>query len=618
MITIEALTYRLGDRLLFDRASLVLPQRARAGFVGRNGAGKTTLFRLIAGEIAAESGTISLPARARLGRVEQEAPGGPQALIDFVLAADRERALLLERAETAHDAHEIAEIHARLSDIDAHAAPARAAAILDGLGFDAEAQRRPLSEFSGGWRMRVALAAVLFSRPDLLLLDEPTNYLDLEGTLWLVDYLSRYPSSAIVISHDRDLLDASATHIIHLDRARLSLYRGNYSDFEKQRREAQALAAKAGKKDEERRKRLQAFVDRFRAKATKARQAQSRLKLLAKMETAEPIVDAEVLPIELPSPERPLSPPIVALDNASVGYGERVVLSRLTLSLSEDDRIGLLGANGNGKTTFAKLLAGRLEPSAGKAVRAAKLAVGFFAQHQLDELDLNATPYEVFARLLPGAAQAKARAAAARCGFPGARADTKIERLSGGEKARLLLGIASFDAPHLLILDEPTNHLDIDSRAALIEAINDYEGAVVLVSHDRRLLEACADRLWVVEKGGVRVFDGDLDDYARLALARTSAEASREPPGPEPPRPSAQEPRAADPGALRRRLAAAEEKVEKLSSLLARVDARLAHPETFAKNPKEAAQLAAQRSELAEALAAAEEQWLEAAVRQKV
>ncbi len=617
MITIEALTYRLGDRILFDKASLALPQRARAGFVGRNGAGKTTLFRLIAGEIAAESGTISLPLRAQLGRVEQEAPGGPEALIDFVLAADRERATLLEQAETAHDAHVIAEIHARLTDIDSHSAPARGAAILDGLGFDAEAQRRPLSEFSGGWRMRVALAAVLFSRPDLLLLDEPTNYLDLEGTLWLVDYLSRYPSSAIVISHDRDLLDAAATHIIHLDRARLSLYRGNYSSFEKQRREAQALAAKAGKKDEERRKRLQAFVDRFRAKATKARQAQSRLKLLSKMETAEPIVDAEVLPIELPSPERPLSPPIIALENASVGYGQRTILSRLSLSLSEDDRIGLLGANGNGKTTFARLLAGRLEPSAGNAVRAAKLTVGFFAQHQLDDLDVNATPYEVFARLMPNAPQATARAAAARCGFSGARADTKIERLSGGEKARLLLGIASFDAPHMLILDEPTNHLDIDSRAALVEAINEYEGAVVLVSHDRRLLEACADRLWVVEKGGVRVFDGDLDEYARQALARTGA-GGRDPAKTEPARPPEKEPRTADAGALRRRLAAAEEKVEKLTGLLARVDARLAHPETFAKKPKEAAQLAAQRSELAEALAAAEEQWLEAAVRQKV
>ncbi|ARN79851.1 ABC-F family ATP-binding cassette domain-containing protein [Methylocystis bryophila] len=616
MITIEALTYRLGERILFDKASVALPQRARAGFVGRNGAGKTTLFRIIAGEIAAESGVISLPPRARLGRVEQEAPGGPELLIDFVLAADRERARLLARAEEASDPDEIGEIHARLSDIEAHAAPARAAAILDGLGFDAEAQRRPLAEFSGGWRMRVALAAVLFSRPDLLLLDEPTNYLDLEGTLWLVDYLSRYPSSAIVISHDRDLLDAVATHIIHLDRAGLSLYRGNYSAFEKQRREAQALAAKAGKKDEARRKSLQAFVDRFRAKATKARQAQSRLKLLAKLEPAEPIVDAEVLPIELPSPERPLSPPIVALENASVGYGERVVLSRLTLSLSEDDRIGLLGANGNGKTTFAKLLAGRLEPSAGKAVRAAKLTVGFFAQHQLDDLDLDATPYEVFARLMPSASQAKARAAAARCGFSGARADTRIERLSGGEKARLLLGLASFEAPHLLILDEPTNHLDIDSRAALIEAINQYEGAVVLVSHDRHLLEACADRLWVVGNGGVRVFDGDLDDYARQALARTGADA-REPSSAAPRRAQGQEPRA-DLGALRRRLAAAEEKVQKLSALIARVDAKLAHPETFAKNPKEAAQLAAQRSELADALAAAEEQWLEAAERHEI
>ncbi len=611
MLTISDLTYRLGERLLFDAAGVALPPRARAGFVGRNGAGKTTLFRLVSGEIAPESGIISLPARTRLGRVEQEAPGGPTPLIDFVLAADVERAALLERAHTEADPHEIAEIQTRLADIDAHSAPARAAAILHGLGFDAAAQARPLSEFSGGWRMRVALAAVLFSRPDLLLLDEPTNYLDLEGALWLVDYLATYPASVIVISHDRDLLDDVATHILHLERGKLTLYKGNYSSFEKQRREAQMLAAKAGKKQEEQRKHLQAFVDRFRAKATKARQAQSRLKLLAKMEPAVAIVDEAVLPIQLPSPEKPLSPPIIAFENASVGYGERVVLSRLSLSLSNDDRIGLLGANGNGKSTFAKLLAGRLQPCAGNAVRAAKLDVGFFAQHQVDDLNLNDTPYSVFARLMPGAPEARIRARAAQTGFSGARADTRVEHLSGGEKARLLLGVAAFNGPHLLILDEPTNHLDIDSRAALIEAINDYEGAVVLVSHDRYLLEACADRLWLVDGGRVRPFDGDMDEYARFVLSKSRGDAERR--ETRPPAQTAQPPVAKsrrDTQGLRRKLGAAEEKLEKLTALLGKVDAALAAPDAFSRNPQEAGRLAAQREDLVQALAQAEEQWL--------
>jgi ATP-binding cassette subfamily F protein 3 len=614
MLTINDLTYRLGDRLLFDHAGAFLPGRSRVGFVGRNGAGKTTLFRLIAGEIAAESGNIALPARTRLGRVEQEAPGGPTRLIDFVLAADVERAELLARAETSHDAHDIAEIQTRLADIDAHSAPARAATILHGLGFDAAAQERPLSEYSGGWRMRVALAAVLFSQPDLLLLDEPTNYLDLEGTLWLVDYLAHYPASVLVISHDRDLLDDVATHILHLERGKLTLYKGDYSSFEKQRREAQLLAAKGAKKQEEQRKHLQDFVDRFRAKATKARQAQSRLKMLERMEPIAAIVDDSVLPIHLPSPQKPLSPPIIALERASVGYGARVVLSRLTLSLSNDDRIGLLGANGNGKSTFAKLLGGRLEPMAGNMVRAAKLDAGFFAQHQVDDLNEQDTPYLVFARLMPDAPEARVRSKAAQVGFSGARADTKVANLSGGEKARLLLGVTAFNAPHLLILDEPTNHLDIDSRAALIEAINDYEGAVVLVSHDRYLLEACADRLWLVTEGTVRAFDGDMDEYARLVLAKTkSEEPKREPQAPAGDAAQKDAPKRRDAGQMRRKLAAAEEKVEKLTQLLARVDDALLAPDAFSRNPQEAAKLAAQREELARTLAVAEEQWLELA-----
>jgi ATP-binding cassette subfamily F protein 3 len=614
MLSISDITYRLGERLLFDKAGVSLPDRARAGFVGRNGAGKTTLFRLICGEIAPESGGVSLPSRTRIGRVEQEAPGGATALVDFVLAADTERAALLERARSETDPHEIAEIQTRLVDIDAHAAPARAGAILFGLGFDAEAQQRPLSEFSGGWRMRVALAAVLFSQPDLLLLDEPTNYLDLEGTLWLVDYLAHYPASVVVISHDRDLLDAVSTHILHLERGKLFLYRGNYTAFEAQRREALEQQAKAGKKQEEQRRRLQAFVDRFRAKATKARQAQSRLKLLAKMQPVAALVEDEALPIHLPSPQKPLSPPIIALENASVGYGDRIVLSRLSLSVSNDDRIGLLGANGNGKSTFAKLLAGRLQACGGNVVRAPKLEAGFFAQHQIDDLNANDTPYSVFARLMPDAPEARVRARAAQTGFSGARADTKVERLSGGEKARLLLGVASFNGPHLLILDEPTNHLDIDSRAALIEAINEHEGAVVLVSHDRYLLEACADRLWLVDGGTVRAFDGDVDDYARYVLARAdagrAAARSREPSEriEEKPRGGGKAKR--DNGAARRRLASAEERVAKFSELLARVDAALADPQMFSRNPQEAGRLAQQRAELALALESAEEQWL--------
>ena len=607
MTIIADLTYRLGPRVLFDGASAQLPEGARVGFVGRNGAGKTTLFRLISGEIAAESGSITLPRRAKMGRVEQEAPGGPGKLIDFVLAADIERAELLHEAETAQDPHRIAEIHTRLADIDAHSAPARAARILSGLGFDEAAQNRALSEFSGGWRMRVALAAVLFTQPDLLLLDEPTNYLDLEGSLWLVEHLKTYPATAIVISHDRDLLDAVCDHILHLDRAKLTLWKGNYSGFEKQRRELMAVQAKVAKKQEDKRKHLQEFVDRFRAKATKARQAQSRLKMLEKMEPTAAIVDTDVLPIHLPSPEKQLSPPIIAMERGSVGYDERVVLSRLNLSLSNDDRIGLLGANGNGKSTFAKLLAGRLQPMGGDIVRATKLEVGFFAQHQVDDLDLSDTPYRAVARLMPGAPESRVRARAAQMGFSGERADTKVDQLSGGEKARLLMGLSTFHGPHLIILDEPTNHLDIDSRAALIEAINDYTGAVVLVSHDRYLLEACADRLWLVADGAVKEFDGDIDDYTKLVLqALRGGDGSKGVKVAEKKPSPVREKR----GNSQKKIQALEERISKFGELIARIDETLADGTAFAKDPQKAAALASQRGELSAALAAAEEEWL--------
>jgi len=613
MIHINDITYRIGPRLLFNQASAVLPEGARIGLVGRNGAGKTTLFRMIAGELSPDAGAIGAPRNKRLGQVQQEAPSGPGSLIDFVLAADLERADLLEEAERAQDPGRIAEIQTRLADIGAHAAPARAASVLAGLGFGHAAQMRALSAFSGGWRMRVALAAVLFSQPDLLLLDEPTNYLDLEGALWLVDYLARYRATVLVISHDRDLLDETCDHILCLEQSKLTLWRGNYSSFERQRRETQALQVKHRAKQEEQRRHLQAFVDRFRAQATKARQAQSRLKILAKMEPIAALVDQQVLPFDLPSPARPLAPPIVAMEKASVGYDGVPVLSNLSLSISNDDRIGLLGQNGNGKSTFAKLVAGRLEPSSGAVRRSSKLRAGFFAQHQIDDLDPSGTPFSHVAPLMVEASEAKIRARCARMGFANVKADTRISELSGGEKARLLLGLASFGAPHLLILDEPTNHLDIDSRAALIQAINEYEGAVILVSHDQRLLEACADRLWLVANRAVTPFEGDMDDYRRLILSGAreggeSSSATERVSRAEVRQDAARTRRNVAP--LRKRMEALEEQIERFEALVRRVDEALADPQAFAKEPARALQLSAQRRELERALATSEEEWL--------
>ncbi len=609
MLHINGLTYRLGERLLIDGATAALPSGARVGLVGRNGAGKSTLFRLIRGELSAESGSITTPKGARLGSVEQEAPGGPERLVDFVLSADVERSALLAEAEIADDPERIAEIQTRLVDIDAHAAPARAARILSGLGFDEAAQDWALSEYSGGWRMRVALAAVLFSEPDILLLDEPTNYLDLEGVLWLTDYLRSCPSTIVVISHDRDLLDDVADHILHLDRGKLTLWSGGYTSFERQRREQQALQGKMLKKQEERRAHLQAFVDRFRASATKATQAQSRLKMLARMEPITAVVDESVLPFRWPAVAKPLSPPIVTMEKVSAGYGERVVLSRIDLTLSNDDRIGLLGANGNGKSTFAKLIGGRLPPMSGKMVRANKLESGFFAQHQVDDLAPGGTPYSHVAERMRGEPEAKIRGRAALIGFSGGRADTKIEALSGGEKARLLMGLATFDGPQLLILDEPTNHLDIDSRAELIEAINDYEGACILVSHDRRLLEACVDRLWLVAGGTVKPFDGDVADYGRFVLGQSAPNAQKKAAAPAKATPPPSPSRKRD--AARREIAALEEKMARFQDLLRRVDEALAEAGAVGGDALKMADLAARRGDLERALTAAEEAWLE-------
>jgi len=616
MLVIDDLTVRIAGRTLLDHASASIPTGARVGLIGRNGTGKTTLFGVIAGEISAETGEVLMSLRWRIGRLAQEAPDGPDSLIEVVLKAHGERSALLAEAETAQDPHRIAEIQTRLADIGAHAAPARAAAILAGLGFSTADQARPCSEFSGGWRMRVALAATLFAEPDLLLLDEPTNYLDLEGTLWLQDHLARYPHTLIVISHDRDLLDSAVGHILSLEAQKLVLYRGGYSAFERQRRERQTLDAKLAKKQEAQRKHLQAFVDRFRAKATKARQAQSRLKMLAWLEPIAALVTEDVRPIHFPAPSKLLSPPIIATDDVEVGYDGRAVLSGLSLRVDNDDRIALLGANGNGKSTLVKLLAGRLAPMQGKVTRAGNLKVGYFAQHQLDELEAQRSPYDHVRDLMPDQPEAKVRARVGAIGFSGLAANHAVKTLSGGEKSRLLLGLATFAAPHLIILDEPTNHLDIDSRAALIEAINDFPGAVILVSHDRYLLEACADRLWLVAGGRAASFDGDLDDYQRMVLAaenpgvtvgaKSSARADQ-----------GKARRAAagkrvETAPLRKRIAQAEVVIAQLTRQLHKLDATLADGALFASDPARAADLSKTRAQVVAAIAKAEEEWLAA------
>jgi ATP-binding cassette subfamily F protein 3 len=616
MLTIDQLSLRVAGRLLIDEASVQIPSGARVGLVGRNGTGKTTLFRAITGELALEHGRIDVPPRGRVGRLTQEAPGGPEPLIDVVLAADRERTALLAEAETATDPHRIAEIQTRLADIGAHAAPARAAGILAGLGFDAAAQARPCSEFSGGWRMRVALAAVLFAEPDLLLLDEPTNYLDLEGTLWLTGHLARYPHTVIVISHDRDLLDEAVDWTLHLERGKLTLYRGGYSSFARQRAERQALDMKLAKSQQLQRAKLEAFVERFRAKASKARQAQSRVKALAKLEPIVTVVDDDVRPITFAAPTRTLSPPIIAFDRVAAGYEPgKPVLKRLTLRVDPDDRIALLGQNGNGKSTLAKVIAERLAPLDGAITRADRLQIAYFAQHQLDELVMSESPYDHIRRLMREAPESAVRARAGAIGFSGAQADTPVASLSGGEKARLLLGLATFGGPNLIVLDEPTNHLDIDSRGALIEAINDFPGAVILVSHDRHLIEATADRLWYVGDGTVIPYDGDLDDYKRQVLTRDDArEGARDrsedkTSRTEQRRLAAEKRQELKP--LKQRITAAEKLMATLTAEIAKADTELAS-DLFARDPAKATAIAKARAAAADKLAAAEEDWLAA------
>ena len=573
MLTLNDISYSVEGRPLFQGASARIPAGHKVGLVGRNGTGKTTLFRLIRHELALEGGEISLPTRARIGGVAQEVPSSATSLIDTVLAADTERARLMAESETARDAHRIAEIHARLTDIDAWSAEARASAILKGLGFDAGAQLRPCSDFSGGWRMRVALAGVLFAAPDLLLLDEPTNYLDLEGALWLEQYLAKYPHTIIIISHDRGLLNRAVGGILHLENRKLTYYQGNYDTFARTRAEQRALLTAEAKKQEARRAHLQKFVDRFRAQANKATQAQSRIKMLERMTPITAPEEAARQVFTFPAPEE-LSPPIITLQDCAVGYDGPPVLRRLNLRIDQDDRIALLGRNGEGKSTLSKLLAGKLEPAGGTITRATKLRIGYFAQHQVDELHVEETPLQHVRRLRPAETPPRLRARLAGFGLMADQAETEVGKLSGGQKARLSLLLATIDAPHLLILDEPTNHLDIESREALVEALTAYSGAVILVSHDMHLLGLVADRLWLVSNGTVAPYDGDLETYRRFLLQ--GDEAPREKPKARPKRPSRDEMQD-----IRAELRRCEARMEKLNDMRDKLAKKLADPALY-------------------------------------
>ena len=618
MLRIENLTYRIGSRVLFDRASVTVNAGHHVGFVGRNGVGKTTLLRLITGSLEPESGMAIVPSRWRIGMTMQEAPSGSMSLLEAVLGADEELTALQREAIEATDPVRIAEVHERLHDKAAHSAPARAARILAGLGFDHDAQQRPLDVFSGGWRMRVMLAALLFTRPDLLLLDEPTNHLDLEATLWLTSYLRRYEGTMLLVSHDRDLLNGVARQILHLEHGRLTLYSGDYDSFERTRRMRLEHDAKLRIRQEAQRAHIQKFVDRFRYKATKARQAQSRLKMLERMEPIPEHRSEAGIRFQFPDPG-PLAPPLFSARGVSVGYDGSPVLQRLSLRFDGGDRIALLGANGNGKSTLLRLLAGRLSPMGGEIAVAPKMRVGYFAQHQADELDLSATPIIELSRRRPGDLAEQIRSQLGRFGFSRERAETTVDSLSGGEKARLLFALMTSHKPHVLLLDEPTNHLDVYSRQALVQAINAFAGAVVIVSHDPHVINLTADRFWRVADGTVMPFDGDLKDYRKLLLSgfdtgkrpSISAKAS---PGEAQTRRNQRRVAAVrreELAPLRRDLRNAEGLLEKLSAEKAELEAALADPGLYNGDSEKLVALQKDLGRVANGLAQAEEQWLQ-------
>jgi ATP-binding cassette, subfamily F, member 3 len=608
LLVISGAVIRMGGRTLLNSADLTIDPGRRIGLVGRNGAGKSTLLRAIAGEIAIDGGDIRLSSRARLATVRQEAPEGPMSLLDTVLQGDPERLVLLAEAETA-DPHRLAEVHDRLVTIGADSAPARAATILAGLGFDEASQARPVAEFSGGWRMRVALATALFANPDLLLLDEPTNHLDLEATMWLETWLARFPGAALVVSHDRGLLDRAVEAIAHLDKGKISVTPGGFDEFVRIRTERAMQQTRAAERVAAERAHIQSFIDRFRYKASKARQAQARIKALERLPQIESVIEDTPTRFDFPQPPR-IAPPILALDRVDIGYGSSMVLRNVSLAIDMDDRIALLGANGNGKSTLAKLLAERLPPLSGEVRRGPRLKVGYFAQHQTDELVADENPLDHMARALPNAPPPKLRAQLARFGLDADRAETPVANLSGGEKARLLLALATREAPQLLILDEPTNHLDIDARDALVKALSDFQGAVILITHDPHLVELVADRLWLVADGTVKPFDGDLDDYRALLVERARPNAKVNAVTRKDDRRERAEARATL-APIRKKAQDAERRLAVLAAERERIESKLADPALY--EPGRTGEITAANARLAaiaKESAAAEEAWL--------
>jgi ATP-binding cassette subfamily F protein 3 len=611
MLTIDGITIRLGGRPILERASASIPEGARVGLIGRNGAGKSTLMKAIIGDLDPDDGQISKPSRSRIGYIAQDAPDGSVTPEEVVLAADKERAQLLEEAETCTDPDRLGDVHERLLAIDAYSAPARAAKILSGLGFDEEMQRRPLDSFSGGWKMRVALGALLFSEPDILLLDEPSNHLDLEATLWLENFLKSYPATLLIISHERDLLNNVVDHILHLQGGKLTIYSGGYDAFEIQRAERAAQLASARAAQDAQRARLQDYVARNSARASTAKQAQSRAKMLAKMQPIAALMEDPSLAFDFPSPEE-LRSPMISLDGAAVAYGDAPpILKRLNLRIDADDRIALLGRNGNGKTTLARLLSAQLSPVEGGMSAPGKLKVGYFTQYQVEELASEESPVELMTRAMEGKSPAAVRAQLGRFGFSGSLATSKVEKLSGGERARLALAIITRDAPHLLILDEPTNHLDVDAREALIQALNDYSGAVILISHDRHMVELTADRLVLVDNGTAQEYSGSVDDYIDFVLGRNQP---KKPAKDSPAKPAGGNSSKSRAKArfIKSELAAAEKVMAKLQASLSEIDRAIYEPANAAAHlaSKTMSDLLAQRAKVTDELASAESEWL--------
>lgn len=625
MLKFTDLTVRMAGRTLIENADISIPKGVKAGLVGANGTGKTTLFKVITGLHPSDTGSITISKDWKMGQVAQEAPGTEESLLEIVLKADTERAALMEEAETATDPNRISDIHMRLADIDAYTADSRASSILAGLGFSERDQHSPASSFSGGWRMRVALAAVLFAEPDLLLLDEPTNYLDLEGALWLENYMGKYPGTVLVISHDRDMLNKVVDSIVHLEGRKLTFYRGNYDNFEKQRAEKRELIEKAREKMEGQRKHMMAFVDRFGAKASKAKQAQSKLKAIGKLKLPAQLEQEGTMPFNFPNPEKLSASPMIKLENVSCGYGEdAVILNNIKLNIDADDRIALLGSNGNGKSTFSKLLVDRLPFVEGTIVKAPKIKVAMFAQHQMDDLHADQTPVDHVRKLMPQAGESQVRSKVAQMGLNHERMGTVTAKLSGGEKARLLLGLCTFDGPDLLILDEPTNHLDVGAREALVHGLNNFEGAVILVSHDRHLIDATMERLWIVSDGQVGPYEEDLDTYRKKVLkdAKTKrkehileAEPEIAAPVVEAEKPKLpkkdRDERRKELAPLKAKISEKEKQIQKLNEAIKKLDSSLATPGLFQNHPEKGEKFSKQRIEADAMLAQVEEAWLE-------